>query len=137
MVTRVKQWQNVLSDHLKDQANVPFQWGVNDCMSSLAKYFEKMTDQVDQIWPEFAGYTTEEEAKAVIAAHGGIIAIINRFAGKNHSLPRKAQRGDIVVVTMPELTGGIVDDTGQRIALVTAKGLIRIPLSKAIQIWSF
>lgn len=135
MVKRLENWPRILGDYLRDKAAQPFEWGVNDCMSFVCQLYEKMTGEI--VYPEFAGYHNEEEAKSVVESHGGIIEIINRFLGENHSNQLAAQRGDIVIVRMPEVTGGIIDDTGQRIAVVTPQGLIRLPLSSAVRIWSY
>src|SRR5690606_11207689 len=118
----------ILADYLKECLNKPFKWGEHDCMAFVCKGFERMTGQ--DIYSEYAGYTSKEEADAVVNNNGGMIEIINKHCGNNHSRYLQAKRGDIVLVKVPEVTAGIVDDSGQFIAVVTENGLIRLPINK-------
>lgn len=135
MVKRVENWPMVLATYLKECKDKTFSWGSHDCMAFVCKAFERLTDS--DIYKDYSGYDTEDGAKEVVDRHGGMIEIINKHCGDNHSHFLKAGRGDIVLVKLPLVTAGIVDDSGMRIAVVTEKGLIRLPLNKAIRIWSY
>jgi len=71
----------------------------------------------------------------VIEANGGPQAIISQCLGVASKDILKAKRGDVVLVKIPELTGGIVDDTGQFVALVSQQGLLKLPISRAWRTW--
>lgn len=136
MVERAENWPKLLSNYLDERRFMKFEWGKHDCMAFVAKAVEALTGH--DFFTEFSDYHDEASAKLMLENNGGPFGIITQclgFADKNFM---SAGRGDVVIVEMPELTGGIVDDSGQHIALVTEKhGLRRVPLSKAIRIWRY
>jgi len=136
MVARLEDWPMRLSEYLKERRDMPFQWGVHDCMMFLAYGVERMTGEA--FYPPYSNYETEEGAKLMLEQNGGVTGIINACLGPSHKDFMRAGRGDAVIVKMPEIAGGIVDDSGQRIAAVSLKdGLVKLPLSSALRIWSF
>ena len=134
-MVRLPDWSMLLSNHLAERAGMPFEWGVNDCMIFVCSTVAKLTGE--DHFPKFNDYHDEETGRALLEKSGGVEGIITACLGTGSREILKAKRGDVVTVKMPELTGGIVDDSGQRIALVTPKGLIRVPLSKAWRYWSY
>lgn len=135
MVARLEGWQKNLSDYLKARQKMPFAWGEHDCMAFVAHGVEALTGE--QLFENYAGYSDQAGAKAILLKHGGIDGILTKKLGEGHTRIMTARRGDVVVVELPELTAGIVDDSGQRIALVADKVLRRVPLRKAIKVWGY
>jgi len=134
-VQRLENWPKLLSNYLTMQRFEPFVWGENDCLCFAAKAVQAMTGA--DFMAAFPAYETEAEARAILEANGGVMAIINTCLGEPSMQIKKASRGDVALVMMPDATAGIVDDTGQRIAVVTKAGLLRVPLTKAIRVWGF
>lgn len=134
MVARVAGWEMRLADYLRSRRGKPFEWGVNDCLTFVAKAIEALTE-VD-VYAPYAGYTTEEEAYVILDAAGGMRKVLDDTLGKSHNNPLKSRRGDVVIFKDQGLTCGIVDDSGQFIAAVSKEGLVRVPLKQAIRIWS-
>jgi hypothetical protein len=135
MVKRLENWPILLSNYLQERKDMPFEWGVNDCLTFLAKGAEAMTGY--NYYNIYSGYTTEEEAYKKLEEHGGIIKIVSSYLGSGSRNYKKASRGDVAVVKMPELMAGIVDDSGRYVALVSKDGLVRCPLEKAWRVWRF
>lgn len=132
---RLPDWPMRLSNYLSERAKMPFSWGDNDCLSFTAKAVEELTG-VD-FYKDYSDYHDEESAAIMLKNNGGAKGIITACLGEGKRSILSAKRGDVVVVKIPDYTAGIVDDTGQRIALVTPKGLMRIPLKRAIMYWSY
>lgn len=132
---RKENWPVLLSDFLADRSKIPFEWGKNDCMAFACAAVHRLTG-VDY-FPEFSDYHDEESAAALLERSGGVGGIIRACLGSGNRNILKAKRGDVVIVKIPGKTAGIVDDSGQRIAVVTKDGLTRIPLSKAYRFWSY
>lgn len=134
-MVRKDNWPILFSEYLKERMKMPFEWGKNDCMNFVAKGVEAITGC--DFFATYDGYSTEEEAKVFIDEKGGIVAMISEHLGPGHRNPLLAHRGDVVIVKRPEITGGLVDDSGSKIAVVSEQGLIRLPLSSAWRIWSY
>lgn len=133
-MVRVDQWPKELSRFLDERRKMPFQWGVNDCMAFVAASVKAITGK--DYFPDFSDYDSEETAQAMLEKNGGPQGIINKCLGNiSHKNALMAKRGDVVLIKAPNYIGGIVDDTGTRIALVSPLGLVRYPLSRAVRIW--
>jgi hypothetical protein len=135
MVARLPDWAPRLSALLLERATMPFEWGVNDCLSFAAKVVETTTGH--NFYPKYSDYIDEASAAAMLQANGGAVGIISSCLGAGKRNMMAAKRGDIVVVKMPQYTAGVVDDSGQRIALVSPQGLIRLPLKMGWMYWSY
>lgn len=135
MVKRFDDWPNRLSNYLDQKRMVPFQWGVNDCMTFAAGAVFNLTGK--DFYIGYDPYDDEIGAFVMLREHGGVTGIINKHLGRGSKEIMLAKRGDVVTVKIPELAAGIVDDTGQRIAVVTPNGLLRLPLSRAVRLWSY
>ena len=136
MVTRFDDWVPRLSAYIADRQNMDFEWAVHDCMAFVAKCVEALTGT--DFFQDFSDYTDEASAKVMLENNGGPFGIINTCLGMGSKDILSAGRGDVVVVDMPEgLTGGIVDDSGQFITLISPEGLRRVPLDQAIRVWSY
>lgn len=130
-------WDKQLSNYLAEHEKKPFVWGENDCMGFACRAVELKTGR--DIYSAYAGYTTEQGAEEVLAAHGGIFGIIEKEMGAGTTNIHLARRGDIAVIDHPGvgLMAGVVDDTGMRIAVLTPIGLRRMPLTRAIRVWGY
>lgn len=126
-------WEKRLSEFLRERRDMPFEWYNNDCMSFAAEAVKVMTG-VDY-FKGFNGYKDEKTAVELLRRNGGVSGIVTKCLGQPHRDYRKAKRGDIVIVRAPTDAGGVVDDTGQRIAVVTFEGLKRLPLNRAVKVW--
>lgn len=131
---KFEDWPRRLSDYLESKRHTPFKWGENDCILFAAKGYEAMTG-VDY-YSQYLPYYTEEEAKLILNANGGFEGIIGHSIGSGHRNVLKAKRGDPALLKIPNFTCGLVDDSGQFVAVPSATGLVRYPLSKAWRIWS-
>lgn len=135
-MVRLPNWPMVLSDYLAECNRKPFQWGTHDCMAFTCGAVKALTGH--DYFPEFSDYHDEVTAFKMLGKHGGVAGIISKCLGRGDRNLALAQRGDVVLVKMPEAIGGIVDDSGQRIAVVTKDGgLTRLPLNKAWRYWSY
>lgn len=133
MVTRYDNWPLLLSAYLTERRTMPFAWGSNDCLTFAAKGVEAMTGH--DFSAEYPAYTTEAEAIDILNSNGGYEGIINACLGAGTDKYKTAHRGDVALVMMGNPSAGLVDDTGQRIALLVPSGLIRVPLSRALKVW--
>lgn len=131
---RTDGWEKRFSDYLASRQNMPFEWGVNDCILFAAKGYEVITGT--EYYSKFLPYSTEEEAKEIIEKNGGFYSLISKDIGRGHRNILKARRGDGVLLKLPNFTCGLVDDSGESIAVPGKQGLVRYPLSKAWRIWS-
>lgn len=131
---RYSDWPKRLSDYLESKKNTPFEWGVNDCIMFAAKGLEAITGQ--NHYQEYVGYTTEVGAKALLDANGGFEGIIGKHIGPGHRKHLMARRGDLALLKIPNFTCGIVDDSGQFVAVPSENGLVKYPLTKAWRIWA-
>lgn len=135
MVERVTGWEALLSEYLLERAHMPFEWNHQDCMAFVAKLVDLLTGE--DFFASFSGYHDEASAQAMLEKHGGPHGIITACLGRGSKHVLMAKRGDVVIVEAPGITGGIVDDTGQRIAVVLQDGLRRLPLTAAKRVWSY
>lgn len=131
---RTEGWEKRFSDYLDKMRLKPFIWGENDCMMFAAKAYEVITG--NNCYSQYGQYDSEESAMGIINSNGGLNNIIKKELGRGSKVILSAKRGDIALLKIPALTCGIVDDSGQFIAVPSEKGLVRYPLLKAWRIWS-
>lgn len=138
MVKRLEGWPLKLSAFLRDRQFMPFEWGKNDCLMFPADAVLAITGFDPAA--EWRGYSTQEEAEKLLKELGVTGLITKGLGFKGHREILKAKRGDVAMMKLPSgVTGGIVDDTGKRIAVPLADNntLVRIPLKMAWRIWSY
>lgn len=133
MVKRFENWPILLSQFLRSRRDIPFQWGVNDCMLFPADCVQALTG-ID-FAAEYRGYETEEQANALIDRHGGPIILVSKYLGPAGRNIAVAGRGDIVMTSYRAL--GVIDDKGTAISMVTKDGMRKLPLKAAIRVWSY
>lgn len=92
---RFQEWPTLLHDYIESRRDVPFQWGVNDCVCFAAGAVEKMTG-ADLIGaPRWHSAST---AARVLKALGGMVAV----ADERFERAEEAQRGDIGLVVLDD-----------------------------------
>lgn len=133
-MVKLEDWDKRLSHYLQQQKKAPFKWGENDCILFAAKAYEAMTGI--NHYQKYLGYENEEQARDILEAHNGLDGAISKFLGPGHRNPMLAKRGDIVLLKLKQLTCGVVDDSGQKVAAPGIDGIIRYPLKLAWRIWS-
>jgi hypothetical protein len=122
-------WEKRLGEYLARFAGEPFLWGARDCVTFTAGAAEAVLD-----WPagEALGglgiepWGSKSEALRALAERGGLEAAVQAGCAalgfEEWWAPRKAQRGDIVLVeTEGGATVGIVALDG-RLALLDEEG---------------
>lgn len=130
----IEGWENRLSEYLQKMKDEPFEWGKNDCILFAAKGYEAM--HCENYYSKYLPYSTKEEAHAILKKYGGFRGIIGKNIGSGHKNYLKARRGDPVLIKAPDITCGLVDDTGQFVVAPSEKGMVKYPLSSAWYIWS-
>lgn len=135
MVKRVETWPRELSDYLSERKKIPFEWGKNDCLLFVAYGVARLTGKI--FYKEYEGYNDEAGALDVLKLHGGVEGIINKHLGPGNRNVLTARRGDVGVAKMPEITAGLIDDSGQFLVVVTPAGIRRVPLAKVWRVWSY
>lgn len=135
MVTRKQGWEKAFSDYLIAQRAAPFEWGVNDCVLFAAKGLEVITGL--NFYEQYLPYSDEAQAQEIMDANGGIQGLVGNVFGGGYTNYRLARRGDLALMKLPQLTLGIIDDTGQKIASVSLDGAVRLPIRMAARVWSY
>lgn len=118
-----------LSRYIKSKKNTPFEWGVNDCVTFAADYVRDLTG--DDIISEYRVYHTEQEAETITG--GDLLSMVKIKLGEPDSNVKKAKRGDVVYTELGAL--GLIDDSGEKIAVMTREGVRKMLLSKAVCFW--
>lgn len=131
---RKEGWELRFSNYIDSVRNAPFKWGENDCIIFSAKALEAITGQ--DFYSQYLPYETEEQAKSILKDNGGFEGIIGKSLGKAHRNILKSKRGDLVLLKIPSITCGIVDDSGQHIICPSEKGIVKYPLSSSYKVWS-
>lgn len=131
-MVRLEGWEMRISQYIKENENTPFEWGKNDCVLFIGKAVEIITGA--NYYSQF-NYSTKEEAEKIIKENNGIQGLLTKYIGKPHNNYKFACRGDIVLMRLPDITCGVVDDSGMKIACLSEKGLVRLPLNKAWRVF--
>lgn len=119
---------------LIERANMPFEWGKNDCALFAADAIQAVsgTDIAD----DFRGkYTTQLGSLRTIKAvtGGSSVADAAAYCANKHGLTEHthllmAQRGDLVVIeNAGTLIAGVVHLNGRDVVSVSESGLVRLP----------
>lgn len=102
---------------LRDWLELPhrFRWGGlggDDCLMFCASWIAEVTGD-DPAFDFRGSYSTEDEAKAILAAHGGTIAFVD-FVTARAGIRRTddPQSGDIGIIRAPSWLGGAVTEIG-------------------------
>lgn len=119
-----------LRPEIIERHNRAFEWGVSDCVQMCADSWELETGSR----PDLPTYGSEREAKRLIAAGGGLEAMVNGVLGppvhKKH-----AEAGDIVLTAFGQMGPGIGIADPPLFWLHGPQGLVPVELDLAIQVW--
>ncbi len=118
---------------LRRWRSVPFKWGSEDCLLSIADYVLLCTG--NDFGTQWRGtYTTEDGAHAHVNKAGGVIQLIETSALR-HTL--RPVRGDIVVAQVDtSQVGGICTGPGVAMRLMRGVAEIDIRFLKILQSWN-
>lgn len=92
-----------LADFLYELAGRPWRWGETDCLMVLANWIERVHG-IDPGEPFRGTYNDEQSCRAVLAAHGGTLALVDRVTasiGIERLVAIPPTAGDIAVVRAP------------------------------------
>lgn len=85
----------MLTAYLKERADRPFEWGVNDCCIFAADWVRLVTGRDPMGY--WRGYSDEAEAHHLIERGGGLARMVTEALGLALPTVATAQRGDVVL----------------------------------------
>ncbi len=103
-----------------------------DCARFAAYIVERLTGDNPIPW----AYSSQKEAEAILAEHGGLVRAVSAVMGKLR--PTKVlEPGDPVIYRFPGVVGlGVVDDEKRFAFILHEKGsVVRIPLGYCVGGW--
>jgi len=129
---RVTNWPDVLADQIERARSKPFVWGSWDCCHFVTEVIIALTGTDHRT--QFPSYTTEDEAYAIVAAHGGMQGLIEHALGPSKPAAF-AGRGDVV---MDDFTLGHQPAIclGASWAAPGIDGLVFQPMANVLAAWS-
>ena len=140
-MTRLPDWQSKLSVFMDEHEDGIFGYGRLDCCIFVCDAIQVMTG-IDVAGKYRGTYLTRFGALQSIEGQTGgksirhaVKDVTDAFGMRNRPIT-EAQRGDVVSILRPrDISLGIVDLSGERIAVVSIKGLLRIPIATANSSW--
>lgn len=136
-MARPADWPERLAEFVEARRNMPFAWGVHDCMMFAADWVQQLRG-VDILAAYRGAYATEAEGDAILTRDGGMEAILAsaaQAAGLSERPPRQAQRGDLALIAHGNLLmAGIVN--GTNVAVTGADGLAFVPARLIQRAWA-
>jgi hypothetical protein len=138
----VPDWPAALAALIERRRAEPFLWGQQDCVTFAADDVLALTGQ-DVLGELRGAWRSLDEAVAVLRREGGLRAAIARRLGAPLPTPRLAQRGDVLLVSRPLLTGCAVARRRLFVAVCDADrfvapaegGLVHGPMQAAQTAW--
>lgn len=133
-MTRLADWPTRLYNLIEDRKNTPFAWGTNDCMMFAADAVNAITGR-DYAADIRGTYTTEAEAKAILAAMtdaGDTLGVIDDLCKRVPVL--SARRGDLVAIDAEE-GKAIGVCAGGGCYFIGPDGLFTVPLRSCLVAW--
>lgn len=132
---RIEGWEKRFSDFLKESKGMSFRTGKFDCVLFAMKCYEKITG-VDH-YSTYV-YKNKKEAIAIINKAGSLETLVSKHLGPSDQMVKMANRGDICLAKIDkEYVLGVIDDSGQKVAIVSANGYARYPLSVVEKVWRY
>lgn len=133
---RAEGWPERLAEFLAERADVPFEWGSQDCVTVAADACVVLTGR-DPIAAYRGLYSSEEGGDAIVGEQGlqAFLARLMAEFGAPECSPSLAQRGDWAMVTVGnQLITGVV--VGATVAAPGLRGLAHVPLRRAVCAWA-
>lgn len=147
IVKRIKNWEKVLDEQITNAKSKSFAWSHFDCCIFVADAVKAIAS-VDIAEDLRGKYDSAETALAAIKAYaGGGLSELCEKKSVELSIPSVpvllAQRGDIVLVTLPVAQSdginqsiGIVGLDGRFVLCASEKGIVRLPQKYWVKAWS-
>lgn len=130
-LVRRPDWPARLACFLEARRDMPFVWGANDCCSFAIAWVREMAGRevfaVD--WSDARG------ARETLAALGGIRQAWRDVLGPEQQNWRMARRGDVVISRDDAGRENGMVCTGTTIAGPGERGLVQLPLDRALLVW--
>lgn len=130
---RKQGWEVILQQYIDTQRDMPFAWGVNDCVLFSANAANAILEEDLQPQIDSYGDYDEDMGKALILECNGIAGIFDRHFKRKPI--KTANRGDIVLVKYEgNKVAGICN--GRNVICKTHTGIKFIPIDLALAAWS-
>src|SRR6185312_10890052 len=142
MLRRKHNWQGALDRFLLDHRADRFAYGLWDCCLFVCGAIEVMTG-VDLAATFRGRYYSHAEAVAAIRADvckPSLRALVEKITAAHDMVPvsvLSAQRGDVVIIRRGkrDYSLGLVALSGREVLVVGRRGLLAIPLDRAMKGW--
>lgn len=133
---RKQGWEKLLADYLHEQRDIPFEWGVSDCILFAAHGADLILEKDYSEEIELCGGYDEKGACEILEMHGGDIEGIFDEYFERHDNILMARRGDVAVIEYCEIAqAGIINTSGTHVSVKTEKGLFNVPIRKIRTVW--
>lgn len=133
-MTRFPDWPARLVSSIEAARERPFSWsGGHDCCTFAADVVLALTGR-DFAEPFRGRYSTRAEAVALVAARGGLEAVVTGCLGEPLPTALLAGRGDVVMVETPE-GRALGVSVGEKAACAGPQGLTFVPMSGWLAGW--
>jgi hypothetical protein len=126
-------WASQMFSVIDAYADVPFQWGENDCCLFVARVVDAMCDTKHEA--ELAThYSDEQTALEYIEASGGIAKAVSTYIGEPQ-VSGRPKRGDVVLIHFNDRDAlGVC--VGDSIAVQTSDGIGYVERGSVLKFWS-
>ncbi len=105
-MNRREDWPDRLVAEVERHANLPFEYGVSDCLTFPLSCVEAMTGE--RLWAEDWGHTTKAGAAKLLLKHG-FESVADALASQFEEIhPVHAGRGDLGVIQMGDHVAGVI-----------------------------
>jgi hypothetical protein len=133
---RIVGWAEAMYAAIDAASQKDFAWGSHDCCMFAADILLAMTG-VDYAGP-VRGYTTQEEAQAIIDGYGGMEAMVTALIGVDSmdAKGKNVRRGDLVLMTK-ELGDTLGVCIGVNSVFVDQRGIAMCRTSSCRLSWRF
>jgi hypothetical protein len=131
MTARLPDWQTRFGALVESRRLVPFEWGVNDCVTFAADAVHACIG-VDPLAAE-RGYTTPQEASRILGGFGALAEFADARFGEQCG-PRLARVGDTGLVIRAGRVSLVVCNGATWLGPGT-HGLEALPLAAATRAW--
>lgn len=138
IMRRLENWPILLAEFFERRKDMPFEWGVNDCMIFCSDGVLALTG-TDPAADIRGTYSDQDGAAKVIAGFGDSVEAIIEAKGFKRVEKAFSHRGDVVTYQCGErVCGGIIDETARRgVFVLPNRGLTRIPLKHCSNVWTY
>jgi hypothetical protein len=141
-LTRKHNWHGALDSFLLERRNTRFVYGSWDCCLFVCDAIQVMTG-VDIAAPFRGAYSSHAEAVAAVRSYTGrpsiraVAEAVSAEYGMRAIEALSVQRGDVVLIRRGkrDYSLGIIALNGLDVIVVGRRGLLNIPLDRAVKGW--